>query len=184
MSPRNSFPPGKISLGVIAALAVAALVALVVAGSFLSSKSGSVAQPMRFSHKLHFEDATCAACHLYATELAKAGTPTLEDCTDCHDNILSEKPEDQEEEKKLDIYVDEEREIPWVHLPSLPPDTYFSHRRHVELAEEKIECEVCHGNIGESDTLPASHPYSFTMDWCMDCHEDREADNDCLICHR
>ena len=67
---------------------------------------------MRFSHKAHFEDATCEACHLYVEELASAGRPTLEDCLDCHDGIQSEDPEDIAEEKKLEAYAEEEKEIP------------------------------------------------------------------------
>ena len=184
MSPQKSFSPGRASLGAIAAFALAAILALVLVVSFLSSKSDPVAQPMRFSHKAHFEDATCAACHLYAEELAAAGRPTLEDCVDCHDGIQSEKPDDIREEEKLEVYMEEEKEIPWVQLPPLTADIYFSHRRHVAVAKEKIECEVCHGDMAETVTLPSARPVAFTMNWCMDCHEKEHASNDCIGCHR
>ena len=151
---------------------------------FFSLRNAPSAQPMRFSHKAHFEDATCATCHLYAEELAAAGRPTLEDCADCHDGVQSEKPEDVAEEKKLDVYMEEEKEIPWIHLPPLTADIYFSHRRHVALAEEKIECEVCHGKMAEQVTLPSKRPVAFTMNWCVECHEREHARNDCIDCHR
>ncbi|MDP3938677.1 MAG: cytochrome c3 family protein [Deltaproteobacteria bacterium] len=140
------------------------------------------AQPMRFSHKAHFEESTCEGCHVYVMEHRAAGTPTLENCLDCHDGVQSEKPEDQKEEEKLIVYEEEEREIPWVPLPPLPPNTYFSHYRHATL--EEVECATCHGDIAESLSLPGNPPYEFTMKWCMDCHEEHEASNDCLLCHR
>ena len=138
-------------------------------------------QPLRFSHEAHFEDATCEACHLYVMESASAGVPTLEDCVDCHDGPQSDTPENQAEEKKFQMYVEEEREIPWARLPPLPDHTYFSHYRHASL--EEIECAKCHGNIAKTMALPGRPPYKFTMDWCMDCHEEHEASNDCLLCH-
>ena len=140
------------------------------------------AQPMRFSHKAHFEDATCEACHLYVMEYPAAGVPSLEDCIDCHDGIQSEDPEDAQEEEKLEVYMEEEREIAWALLPPLPSHTYFSHLRHASI--EEIECAECHGDIAETAALPERPPYEFTMNWCMDCHEEHEASNDCLICHR
>jgi len=140
------------------------------------------AQPMRFSHKAHFEESTCEGCHVYVMERRTAGTPTLENCLDCHDGVQSEKPEDQKEEKKLEVYAEEEKEIPWAPFPPLPLHTYFSHYRHASL--EEIECAKCHGDIAETTALPAVPPYKFTMGWCMDCHEEHGASNDCLLCHR
>ncbi|MDP3937969.1 MAG: cytochrome c3 family protein [Deltaproteobacteria bacterium] len=184
MSPRKLSSTGGISLGAIALFAVVTLGALVLSASFLSPKSDSVAQPMRFSHKAHFEDATCETCHLYVMELASAGTPSLEDCVDCHDNTLSENAEDQLEEKKLEKYAEEDTEIPWIHLPRLTADIYFSHRMHAGLGEKPLECKNCHGDIGKSETLPQERQIAFTMSFCVDCHEKRQASNDCLMCHR
>ena len=146
------------------------------------SEAPTSAQPIRFSHKAHFEEVTCEGCHLYVMELAAAGRPTLEDCLDCHDGLQSEKPEDQAEESKLELYADENREIPWVRFPSLAPHAYFSHLRHAAL--EEIECTSCHGDIAETVTLPVERAQVFTMNWCVDCHEQHEASRDCVLCHR
>ena len=140
------------------------------------------AQPMRFSHKAHFEEATCDACHVYVNELAAAGRPGLKECLDCHDGMQSKKPEDKKEEKKLEIYVKQQREIPWARLPSLARHTYFSHFQHATLS--KIKCETCHGNIAKTSAIPGNPPYKFTMKWCLHCHEARKATTDCLLCHR
>jgi hypothetical protein len=139
-------------------------------------------QPFGFSHKAHFEQSTCEGCHLYVMEMAAAGAPTLEECVDCHDGPQSEEPKYVAEEKKFEVYLQEDREIPWVRLPPLAPFTYFSHLRHASI--EEIECEVCHGDIGKSDSLPPAPMHTYTMNWCIDCHEEQEASIDCLICHR
>jgi menaquinone reductase, multiheme cytochrome c subunit len=141
-------------------------------------------QPIRFSHKAHFEEATCEACHLYVMELPSAGIPKLSDCLDCHDGPQSENEVDQKEEAKLDKYAAADEEIPWIHLPRLAPDVYFSHRRHVALGDKKLECKNCHGDIGKSKVLPMERKYAFTMSFCVDCHEKRRATTDCLECHR
>ncbi|MDP3939201.1 MAG: cytochrome c3 family protein [Deltaproteobacteria bacterium] len=140
------------------------------------------AQPMRFSHKAHFEESTCEGCHVYVMEHGAAGTPTLENCLDCHDGLQSEKAEDQKEEEKLVVYEEEEREIPWAPFPRLASHVFFSHRRHAAVSE--IECATCHEDIAESLTLPGNPPYEFTMKWCLACHEEQEASTDCVACHR
>jgi len=139
-------------------------------------------QPMRFSHIAHEKDAECTACHLYADTLATAGTPTLSDCLDCHEGIQSKRPDDKREEARLETYAKQKREIPWIPLPRLTSDVYFSHRQHVALS--KIKCDVCHGGIAKTGALPSERAVDFTMGWCMKCHERREASLDCLDCHR
>ena len=170
---------GKVRFLIVAVSIVGAFFYLVV---FPNLRSKPRVQPMRFSHKAHVEEATCEACHVYVMELAAAGTPTLKECLDCHDGVQSEKPEDKKEEKKLEIYAKQEREIPWVRLPSLDRHTYFSHFQHATLS--KIKCETCHGDIAKTSAIPGTPAYKFTMKWCLHCHEERKASTDCLICHR
>ncbi len=74
-----------------------------------------------------------------------------------------------------------EEEIPWKRLYRVPPDVYFSHRRHVVLGE--IECQTCHGDIGKS-SMPPSRPLKISMKKCLKCHERRNVNNDCISCHR
>ena len=87
----------------------------------------------------------------------------------------------EEENRKLMEYIKSGKEIEWQRLYRAPEDVYFSHRRHVVFGN--IECKTCHGDIGES-SKPPSKALKITMKNCMDCHEEKEANNDCIACHR
>ena len=145
---------------------------------FLLEVWGGTTQPLAFNHKVHAEnELTCQDCHAYFMEYASSGRPGLETCAACHEEPLTES----EEEKRLVEFIAAGEEIEWVRLFRVPEDVYFSHRTHVALGH--IECTVCHGDIGES-TRPPSKPRNMSMKKCMKCHEDEQADNDCIACHR
>jgi hypothetical protein len=127
---------------------------------------GGVRQPIAFNHKIHAEN-----------DLECSGKPTLETCLNCHEEPLGES----KAEEKLIEYIKSGEEIGWERLYQVPEDVYFSHRMHVVLGN--IECSTCHGDIGES-SRPPSKPLKITMKKCMKCHEEKEADNDCMACHR
>lgn len=144
----------------------------------LNSVWGGVKQPISFNHKIHAEnDLECLDCHAYFDEHASSGRPTLETCSSCHEEPLGES----KEEKKLIEHIKSGIEIEWQRLYRVPEDVYFSHKRHVVLAN--IECSICHGDIGES-SKPPSKPLKITMKNCMRCHAEKEANNDCIACHR
>jgi len=181
MKPEGARAFPKTGFWTFVGMCMAALIALpIVAWSWREAPE----QPMRFSHKAHFEETTCEGCHLYVLEMPSAGYTKISDCIDCHDGYQSEGEADRKEEDKLTKYAEEEVEIPWVHLPRLTADIYFSHRMHAGLGEKPLECKSCHGDIGKSESLPPGRPFAFTMDFCVDCHEKRRASTDCLDCHR
>jgi hypothetical protein len=104
--------------------------------------------------------------------------PTLEVCADCH----AEAQTDSAEEARLVGYIESADPIPWRKLYWVPDDVYFSHRRHTAIGG--IECEICHGPIGEASE-PMPHPFAkVTMQGCMQCHEQTGTSNDCLLCHK
>ena len=139
---------------------------------------GGVRQPIAFSHKVHIEnDLECLDCHQYYEQQAFSGRPVLETCSSCHEELLGES----KEEEKLLEYIRAGKEVEWQRLYRVPEDVYFSHRRHVVLG--KIECNACHGDIGQS-LRPPSKPIKITMKKCMKCHKDNEVSNDCIACHR
>ncbi len=139
---------------------------------------GGIKQPIAFNHKIHAEnDLECLDCHPYYEEHASSGKPNLEICSTCHEEPLGES----NTEKKLIEYIKSGKEIEWQRLYQVPEDVYFSHRRHVVLGN--IECSTCHGDIGES-FKPPSKPLKIKMKNCMRCHEEKEANNDCIACHR
>ena len=81
-----------------------------------------------------------------------------------------------------DLAAKNGKEIPWVLLPRLTTDIFFSHRRHVAVS--KIKCASCHGPIERADSAPTERVTEFSMKWCMHCHQVKEASLDCLACHR
>jgi len=129
---------------------------------------------IRFSHKLHDEQAECAGCHTTVQEQAEAGVPKLSDCLDCHDGMQSEKPEDQVEEKKLEIYAAGKREIQWRRSAYMVPDIKFSHKVHV--VEGELACKDCHGDIAQTDALPKTPAFPYTHQLCGECHEVEKTD--------
>ena len=109
-------------------------------------------QPVDFNHKLHMEMdeiEDCSSCHYFREDGSFSGAPKLAQCTDCHDSILSGT---ENELVFYEEYVQKEREIPWLIYSKQPQCVYFSHVAHVKMAN--MDCKTCHGDIGESETLP------------------------------
>jgi hypothetical protein len=135
-------------------------------------------QPIAFNHRLHKEAGVeCINCHLYFETQRFAGKPTLAVCLECHEEAMTESPE----EEKIREYAKESKEIPWKKLSRTPDHVFFTHQRHVSGAS--IQCETCHGEIGETTSPPTKPLKTLSMDDCMDCHRQNGADNDCLACH-
>jgi hypothetical protein len=134
-------------------------------------------QPIHFSHKLHVEQQKmqCTNCHQLATKSRHSGLPTANLCMACHIVIKA----DSVEIKKVAEYKKKGEAIPWVRLYQLPNFVYYSHRRHVNSG---IACNTCHGSTGTTDVSEATR--TFTMRFCMDCHREKGASNDCATCHQ
>lgn len=137
-------------------------------------------QPVQYNHMIHVEDAEleCIDCHLNVRSHSRALIPNIELCADCHDDIESEN----EEQRKVAEYINNGMNIPWLQVHRVPDHVYFSHRRHVVLGQ--MECESCHGKVAEMEKPFIKPTQLLEMDWCMDCHEQRQVDNDCYSCHR
>jgi predicted CXXCH cytochrome family protein len=132
-------------------------------------------QPINFNHKLHIDQKMdCTDCHQLATKTRRSGLPTANLCMACHAAIKRESPEVQ----KIAQYKKEKKPIPWVRLYQLPNFVYYNHSRHINSG---IACATCHGTTG---TLPVAQAVrTFSMGFCMDCHQQRKASNDCATCH-
>lgn len=146
----------------------------------LAFQKSDGSQPVAYNHSKHVEenDMECLDCHQYAEENARASIPNIATCFDCHEEAMTES----EEELKLLKFITEDKKIPWRQVHIIPDYAYFSHRRHVKLGE--LDCAVCHGDVGKVAT-PITKPFvEMTMSWCMDCHEEKGASNDCYACHR
>lgn len=137
-------------------------------------------QPIAFNHNLHVVEVgmDCSECHQYVTKSRKATLPTKEICSDCHSEVQGESAE----EEKLVSFLESEDELDWQRIYILPKHVYFSHFRHVTLGQ--IGCQYCHGDMKELTSPPVEKAVDIDdMDFCMDCHEERQVNNDCLTCH-
>jgi hypothetical protein len=210
---KDNHAGGPIILFFIVGLAVSLVIGWIVFPKLLYSQKK---QPFDFNHKLHMgmddiED--CESCHFFREDGTYAGVPKLAQCTDCHDDILSvedENPKGYEEEKKfINEYVLKEKEVPWLVYAKQPDCVFFSHVVHVKTAG--MDCVVCHGNIGESDSLKVYEENRITgysrdiwgknmlglkkhswdrmkMDDCAECHQKQTSvqtgKDACFVCHK
>lgn len=134
------------------------------------------AQPIAFSHARHVVRAgiDCQFCHAYARRGPVAGIPSVERCAGCHRTILNERPEIE----RVLGYWERQEPIPWVRVHDLPDYVRFSHKAHVRAG---VDCATCHGDVASMSI--ARQAESLSMGWCVDCHAEREASRDCVICH-
>lgn len=138
-----------------------------------------VQQPIQFNHKKHIDNGlTCEDCHVGVKKEIRATIPNISICEDCHSEALGNSPE----EKKVVKAIQEGKDIPWTQVHRLRDDLFFSHRRHVVIAE--LPCSTCHGEV-EARTKPFTKPYRrFKMGFCLKCHYQHGMPRDCSACHR
>ena len=146
---------------------------------FLRSLGSSSDQPIRYSHRLHIEQGLeCTDCHTGAETEAFATIPDIETCLGCHEQAVT----DSREEEKIRELARAGSGIPWIQVYEVPDHVYFSHARHVAIAE--LACEECHGEV-KTREAPFTKPLvELSMDFCLDCHRERGASEDCIACHR
>jgi hypothetical protein len=169
-------------------------------------------QPFDFNHKLHLEQVDgCESCHFIREDGTFSGVPKLEQCVDCHEEMMGES---EDEEIFVSQYVAKWREVPWLVYARQPDCVFFSHAAHINGA--KLDCATCHGDIGNSESLK---PYEVNrisgysrdiwgkniagikhnswdrmkMDDCAECHAKSSELHDssvqthrdaCFVCHK
>ena len=152
-------------------------------------------QPIAFSHRVHATklNIECLYCHSAADKSQHATVPAVSVCMGCHQWVKEgETPGSAEEIAKIVQFYEKGESIPWIRVHNLPEHVQFKHFRHVNAG---IECQTCHGPVEEmnrvwltpdtvlrpsSAFLPAA---KLEMGWCMDCHFERAASDDCAACH-
>lgn len=160
---------------------VLAVVLLAAAVLFLRVRRGpAVPQPIAFNHRKHTQDLglNCEFCHVYVKTGAHAGLPDAETCSMCHLTAQGTT----EEAARVTELISEGDPLQFRKLFRLPPDVFYTHRRHVGIAE--LECQNCHGAIAETERPPDRPLVRVTMDLCVDCHREQEQTLDCNACHR
>lgn len=184
----SSHAGGYILLFFIAGFVAAMVVGWVLFPKLLYSKKN---QPFDFNHALHMEEVGegCESCHYFREDGSFSGVPTLENCIDCHEEVLGDS---EDEAIFVEQYVANEREVPWLIYSQQPDCVFFSHAAHIHGAN--MDCVTCHGHIGESESLK---PYEqnrisgYSRDiWGQNIAGfkrntwDRMKMNDCAACHK
>lgn len=144
-------------------------------------------QPIRYNHNAHVVKAgiDCVKCHSGVTSRARAGLPPDVFCQACHTPPRGNSPE----EARLIKLLASGKPLAWRPVTHLAPYVYFSHRRHVGIAN--IECATCHGEMSERTEPPESPFINFNgqsgMNRCKSCHQASHnpyAGTGCVDCHR
>ena len=134
------------------------------------------AVPVTFDHRVHVTDngLDCQLCHAYARRGPVAGLPPVARCAGCHRFVAAESPAVE----SLMARFEAGEPLAWTRVHRLPDYVRFTHKRHVRAG---VGCRTCHGDVGAMRTVEQVAP--LTMGWCVGCHEQRQAPDDCLICH-
>ena len=135
-------------------------------------------QPIAYQHKPHIEKAKlqCDFCHVGVSKGPMASIPGVKDCMVCHQAIATDKPEIQ----KVAAYEMRGEEIPWQRVYGWTDEAHvrFNHAPHIRA---EVQCATCHGDIPQMTV--ARRVVDHTMGFCVSCHQERGASNDCVTCH-
>jgi cytochrome c7-like protein len=135
-------------------------------------------QPIAFPHKRHIEKGlTCTDyCHETVTKGPVAGLPSVKTCMICHDAIATDRPLVQQVANYQKTGVD----IPWQRVYGYTQGAHvrFNHAPHIRA---NVECATCHGAVAQQTV--AERNVNLTMGFCVNCHKQKNAPNDCLTCH-
>lgn len=178
MSPEEKLSPKRRLLIGVFTIAMAA--AGFATGRAAFPPARSVTQPIQFNHQKHVEKVglDCSTCHEYFGTREHSGLPALAVCEGCH----AEPQTESAEEQTLRALIASDSRPEFRKLFRLPDHVYYSHRRHVAVAE--LKCETCHGAIADTAAPPERPLVRVTMETCVGCHEEKGVTNDCTSCHQ
>jgi hypothetical protein len=131
-------------------------------------------QPIAFSHRIHSgtNAIPCQLCHIYARRGPVAGIPSVQRCVQCHQTIAPEDPE----VVKLMAFWKDRKPIAWNRVHDLLDYVRFTHKPHVAgVGVSPV--------TGRAKMDGAVRTESLSMGWCLNCHKERHAPTDCLVCH-
>ena len=118
-----------------------------------------------------------------------AGVPSVETCMGCHSQFPRSYDE-LEGIRTLKEHWEEQTPIEWEQIHRLPEHVKFRHNRHIQAG---FDCQTCHGPVEEMDKVYMTEdthwwPWmlptqKLEMGWCINCHRENEASQDCYTCH-
>jgi formamidopyrimidine-DNA glycosylase len=134
-------------------------------------------QPIPFPHKTHIaKKAVCTDCHETVEKGPIAGIPSVKTCMICHDQIATDHPLI----KQVASYSQKGIEIPWQRVYGFTHEAHvrFQHAPHIRA---NVDCAACHGDVANQTV--AERVVDHNMGFCVNCHRQKGASNDCLTCH-
>ena len=135
-------------------------------------------QPIPFPHKTHIaKGLTCTDyCHESVTKGPVAGLPSVKTCMICHDAIAADRPLIQQ----ITNMQKNGRDLGWQRVYGYTQQAHvrFNHAPHIRA---NVECATCHGNIAQKTV--AERNVDLSMGFCVNCHKQRNAPNECVTCH-
>ena len=136
-------------------------------------------QPIDFPHNIHTDDigVYCDTCHTGVSKSARAGIPSINVCMSCHEDIGdAADPRIQ----ALRDYAKRGEDVAWQRVYGFIRESHlrFNHAPHIRA---KVGCSTCHGDVVQMTV--AERAVNHTMGFCIDCHKQKGASNDCLTCH-
>jgi len=135
-------------------------------------------QPIEFPHNIHVgKDIKCTEyCHESVTKGPRAGLPSLNTCMICHMAIATDKPRIQ----TITAMSDKGQDIQWQRVYGYPAPAHvrFNHAPHIRA---NVECSTCHGDVGKGTV--ATRNVDLDMGFCVTCHRQKNAPNECVTCH-
>jgi hypothetical protein len=134
-------------------------------------------QPIPFPHKTHIaKKAECVDCHETVAKGPVAGIPSVKTCMICHSQIAT----DHALIKQVTAYADKGVEIPWQRVYGFTHEAHvrFNHAPHIRA---DVACATCHGDVANQTV--AERVVDHNMGFCVNCHKQKNAPNDCLTCH-
>jgi len=144
------------------------------------ARETSPVQPIQFMHDVHVgvERIPCAYCHSSANVSEEAGIPPVGTCMGCHRFVAGTTDAFRTEIQILMGFAADSQPIPWNRVYSVPAFVQFPHKPHVRAG---VTCAECHGDVAAMTQVSRVTP--LTMGWCVNCHRDRQAPDDCATCH-
>jgi hypothetical protein len=137
-------------------------------------------QPIEFPHDIHTSPQVgleCNVCHSGVTRGPNAGIPTVSVCMGCHEDTGD--PKDPRIQSLRDHSMRGE-DLAWQRVYGFNEESHvrFNHSPHIRA---KVECATCHGDVTKMTV--AQRAIDHTMNFCITCHKQKGASNDCLTCH-
>jgi formamidopyrimidine-DNA glycosylase len=135
-------------------------------------------QPIEFPHKIHIDKGmTCTQyCHEPVEKGPIAGLPSINICMTCHSAIATDRPLVKQiaalQEKGLDLSW--QRVYGYTHQAHVR----FNHAPHIRA---NVECSTCHGDIANQNV--AQRNVDLHVGFCVSCHRQKNAPNECITCH-